>query len=73
MPAVQRPRLLVPGLVPYDPTRETYRVRRGAATVVSLHADDRLTVRDLDGGQYAELTVLAASGGEDYQALGAHG
>ena len=48
-------------------------MRRGAATVVSLHADDRLTVRDLDGGQHAELTVLAASGGEDYQALGVTG
>jgi aminomethyltransferase len=65
-----RPRLLVPGLVPFDPTRETYRVRRGAVTVVSLHPDDRLTVRDLDGGQRAEVTVLAPDGREDFAALG---
>jgi aminomethyltransferase len=73
MSAVQRPRLLVPGLVPYDPTRETYRVRRGAATVVSLRPDDRLTVRDIDGGQAAEMTVLAPDGREDYAAIGASG
>jgi glycine cleavage system T protein (aminomethyltransferase) len=71
--AATRPRLLVPGLVPFDPTRETYRVRRGAATVVSLYPDDRLTVRDLDGGQHAELTVLAPDGREDFGALGLGG
>jgi aminomethyltransferase len=66
-----RPRLIVPGLVPYDPTRETYRVRPGAATVVELQADDRLTVRDLHGGQRAEVTVLAPDGREDFSAVGA--
>jgi aminomethyltransferase len=60
-----RPRLLVPGLLPRDPARETYRVRAGGATTVELQADDRLTVRDLDGGQRAELTVA----GDDYSAL----
>jgi aminomethyltransferase len=65
-----RPRLLVPGLIPFDPSRETYRVRRGSATVVSLEPDDRLTVRDLVGGQRAEVTVLAADGREDGAALG---
>jgi aminomethyltransferase len=68
-----RPRLLVPGLVPYDPTRETYRVRPGAATLVALQPDDRVTVRDLHGGQRAELTVLGPGGGEDYAAIGAAG
>ena len=32
---------------------------------------DRLTVRDPDGGQPAEVTVLDAEGGEDAAALGA--
>ena len=68
-PAGMRPRLLVPGLIPYDPARESYRVRPGAVTVVALEPDDRLTVCDLDGGQRAELTVLAPDGGEDYAAL----
>ncbi len=51
MAAASRPRLLVPGLVPYDPTRETYRVSPGANTVVALEAGDRLTVRDVQGAQ----------------------
>jgi aminomethyltransferase len=64
-----RPRLLVPGLIPYDPTRETYRVRPGAATAVALGPDDRVTIRDLQGGQRAEVTVLATDGREDFAAL----
>ncbi len=60
-----RPRLLVPGLLPRDPARETYRVRAGGKTTVELRPDDRLTVRDIDGGQRAELTVA----GDDYGAL----
>ena len=58
MAAAARPRLLVPGLVPRDPGRERHRVRRGSATAILLEPDDRLTIRDLDGGQRAELTVL---------------
>jgi aminomethyltransferase len=57
MPAATRPRLLVPGLVPYDPGRETYRVQPGEVTVVRLHPDDRLVVRDVHGGQLGRLTV----------------
>jgi len=57
-----RPRLLVPGLVPRDPGRETYRVRPEATTTVSLRAGDRLTVRDVAGGQRALVTGLAAEG-----------
>jgi aminomethyltransferase len=49
--AATRPRLLVPGLLPVDPTRETYRVRPGGATTVVLQAGDRLTVRDVQGAQ----------------------
>ncbi len=66
-----RPTLIVPGLLPRDPSRESYRVRGGAATIVALEPDDRLTVRDLAGAQRAELTVLAPDGQEDAAALGA--
>src|SRR2546427_10975581 len=65
MTTANRPRLLVPGLLPRDPARETYRVRPGEATVVRLEPDDRLTVRDLHGAQRAELSVADA----DYGAL----
>ena len=71
MATAARPRLLVPGLVPYDPSRETYRVRPGAATLVALDPDDRVTIRDLHGAQRAELTVVAPAGGEDFEAIGA--
>jgi aminomethyltransferase len=67
-----RPTLLLPGLIPPDPSRESYRVRPGAATVVSLRPDDRLTIRDLSGGQQAELTAVAPDGREDAAALGTH-
>jgi aminomethyltransferase len=50
-----RPRLLVPGLLPVDPARETYRVRPRASTTVVLQPDDRLTVRDVHGAQRALL------------------
>jgi len=50
-----RPRLLVPGLLPRDPARETYRVVPGATTILALEPGDRLTVRDVQGGQRALL------------------
>jgi aminomethyltransferase len=53
--SLTRPRLLVPGLVPFDPTRETYRVAPGQTTTISLEPGDRLTVRDVQGGQQARL------------------
>ncbi len=62
MGATSRPRLLVPGLVPRDPARETYRVRPGGTTAVSLRPDDRLTIRDLHGGQRAEVVGLGGDG-----------
>jgi aminomethyltransferase len=46
-----RPRLFVPGLLPQDPRRETYRVPAGETTTVRLEAGDRLTVRDPQGAQ----------------------
>ena len=33
-------------------------MRPGSATAVELHAGDRVTVRDPDGGQVAEVTVV---------------
>jgi aminomethyltransferase len=59
MAVTPRPRLLVPGLVPRDPRRETFRVRPGGTTTVSLRPEDRLTIRDLHGGQRAEVVGLA--------------
>jgi aminomethyltransferase len=68
---VDRPVLVTPGLAPPDPGVQTWWVRPGGATVVQVRAGDRLTVRDADGGQRAELTVLDHEGGEDAAALGA--
>ncbi|MCD6020672.1 MAG: hypothetical protein K0R20_382 [Actinomycetia bacterium] len=63
--------LTVPGLLPEDPYLERYWVRPGGATVLALEGDDRLTIRDPDGGQAAEVTALAPDGSEDAAALGA--
>ena len=62
---------LMAGLKPVDPAFESWWVRPGSATVVDLHGDDRVTVIDPDGGQPAELTVLAPDGREDAAAIGA--
>jgi aminomethyltransferase len=67
--ASERPRLVLPGLLPQDPALERYRVRPGAVTAVELEPGDVLTVVDVQGRQRGELTVLA-DGGEDYEALG---
>jgi aminomethyltransferase len=58
------------GLLSEDPFLETYLVRPGGVTAVSLQPDDRLTVIDAQGGQVAELTVFSPGGREDYAALG---
>jgi len=69
--ALDRPTLLTPGLKPVDPGFESWWVRPGGATVVRVRPGDRLTVRDPDGGQPAEVTVLDAEGTDDAAALGA--
>ena len=51
-----RPRLLVPGLLPRDPARETYRVRPGAQVILALEPGDRVVVRDVHGGQRAAVS-----------------
>ena len=62
--------ITVPGLLPTDPFLERYWVRPGGATVIALDGDDRLTVRDIDGAQSAELTVLSPDGSDDAAAIG---
>jgi glycine cleavage system T protein (aminomethyltransferase) len=67
--ATSRPSF-VRGLLPEDPFLETYLVRPGGLTAVVLHADDRLTIVDAQGGQVAELTIFSSSGRADLEALG---
>ncbi len=67
---VERPRLVLPGLIPADPRLERYLVHPGAVTAVELDTGDEITVIDTQGRQRGELTVLAR-GSEDYAALGA--
>src|SRR3954462_6639004 len=69
--ALDRPSLITPGLNPVDPSLQSWWVRPGGATVVAVRPGDRMCVRDPDGGQPAEVTVLDAEGGEDAAALGA--
>ena len=52
------PPSLIDGLRPTDRSFESWWVRPGSATAVELHAGDRVTVIDPDGGQPAELTVV---------------
>ncbi len=61
---------LTGGLKPIDRSFESWWVRPGSATVVVLRGGDRVTVIDPDGGQPAELTVLASDGRDDAAALG---
>src|SRR3954468_18525405 len=69
--AADRPALITPGLTAPDPGVQTWWVRPGGATVVQVRTGDRLTVRDPDGGQPAELTVFDHEGAEAAAALGA--
>src|SRR6516225_4417594 len=67
--SAERPRLIVPGLLPIDPAVERYRVQPGAVTAIELDPGDVVRVTDTEGRQRGELTVLAG-GREDYGALG---
>ncbi len=66
----ERPRLILPGLLPPDPSLERYWVRPGGVTVFMLAPDDRMTLVDVDGAQPAEITVIGADGSDDAGALG---
>ena len=52
------PPSLIAGLRPIDRSFESWWVRPGSATAVELHAGDRVTIIDPDGGQPAEVTVV---------------
>ena len=52
------PPSLISGLRPVDRSFESWWVRPGSATAVEVRAGDRVTVRDPDGGQPAELTAI---------------
>src|SRR6516164_10871780 len=67
--SAERPRLILPGLLPADPAVERHRVHPGAVTAIELDPGDVVTVTDTEGRQRGELTVLAG-GREDYGALG---
>jgi aminomethyltransferase len=69
--STDRPRLLLPGLLPPDPFKERYWVHPGGATILTLEPDDRLTVIDPHGAQAAEVTVLSSEGRNDATAIGA--
>jgi aminomethyltransferase len=69
--AIERPKLITPGLRPPDPAFESWWVHPGGATVVRARPGDRLTVIDPHGGQAAEITVLDRDGREDAAAIGA--
>src|ERR671930_1226360 len=62
--------MAVAALRPVDPAFESWWFGPGSATVVELHGDDRISVIDPEGGQPAEITVLAPNGREDPGALG---
>jgi aminomethyltransferase len=55
------PPSLIAGLRPVDRSFESWWVRPGSATAVELHAGDRVTVIDPDGGQTAEVTLVPES------------
>jgi aminomethyltransferase len=67
--STERPRLVLPGLLPADPRLERYRVQPGAVTAIELDPGDELTVIDAEGRQRGELTVLT-DGREGFGALG---
>jgi aminomethyltransferase len=49
--------MIVAGLLPRDPTRETYRVGPGATTIIALEPGDRFVVRDVHGAQRAHVVA----------------
>ena len=69
--STERPGVWLPGLLPQDPFKERYWVHPASVTVLSLEPGDRLRITDPEGGQRAELTVLAADGSGDGSAIGA--
>src|SRR4029079_8753310 len=52
------PPSLIDGLRPLDRSFESWWVRPGSATAVEVRAADAVTIRDPDGGQAPEVTVV---------------
>ena len=50
---------------------ERYHVEGGGAILVQLHQGDRVSIRNMEGGQAAELLAICANGQCDIGALGA--
>lgn len=71
MTSIVRPRAVEYGFSRLTPTAERYRVPGAGAIWVSIESGDRLSVRDPEGGQSAEIAVLDASGRDDAAALSA--
>jgi len=65
-----RPRLIEPGLLRFEPGTERYRVTGGGALVVGLVPGDRFILTDPEGGQRAEVAAFSLHGQEDAAALG---
>jgi aminomethyltransferase len=53
------------------PGVERYRVRGGGSVTVPVAAGDKITVRDVEGGQVCELALWSQAGGFDCAGLGA--
>ncbi len=64
-------RILRPGMRSLPAGTERYRVPGGGSLVVPVSAGDRLTLRDIEGGQRCELAFCADDGRFDASALGA--
>lgn len=68
--AVQRPRLIEPGLPRCVPGEERYRVPGAGSALLSVRQGDTITVINREGRQRCELLAFGADGREDPGALG---
>ena len=62
--------VLLPGMPTLGVGVERYVAEGGGATVFSLEPGDRVTVRDREGRQAAEISAFAPTGSADTEALG---
>ncbi len=69
-PTVERPRLREPGLVPFVPGLERYRVKGGGSLTVALAAGDAVRVTDPEGRQPCLVAAVLPDGTGDTGVLG---
>ena len=62
--------ILRPGMPVLPPGVERYRVKGRGATVVKVAAGDRVTIRDVEGGQRCEASFVDAAGRFNAAGLG---